>query len=185
MSGRWIIAAFCLMIGSDALAGGIALKLVLSNDEVFQDEAITADIKIINASTVAVNVLQPVEGSNVWLEIRDSSDTYVGTRPINLQKGGSKDIVGLQPEGSIALRIGLPAAIKGPSIPAASTTTVAAVRERLRERLSGINLAPGRYFVRAVYLSAPESAGSAPADRNWDLAVKSNTEQIYVESRKR
>lgn len=169
-----MLALFCSGLCSGAFAGEIELKMTLSKNTFFQDETITAGINIVNMSTATISVPEAVEGGNVWLEIRDSSGAYVSTRPINLSRGSSKGLTVLQPESSSQLKIKFLANIKGPVIPVTSTSAVASVGERLRDRLSGMNLRPGYYFLRAVYLSAPE---------NWTYAIMSNKEQIYVKRR--
>lgn len=168
------LALLCLVLHSGVYAGEIELKMTLSKSAFFQDETIIAGINIVNMSTAAVSVPEPVEGANVWLEIRDSSGTYVSTRPINLSRGSSKGLTVLQPGSSSQLKIKFLASIKGPVIPVTSTSAVASAGERLRDRLGIINLRPGYYFLRAVYLSAPE---------NWTYAITSNKEQIYVKRR--
>lgn len=180
------LALFCAGLCSGAFAGEIELKITLSKNTFFQDETITAGIHIVNMSTATISVPEPVEGVNVWLEIRDSSGAYVSTRPINIRKDTSKESAALQSGRQLPIKIDFAAQVKSPVIPVKSTSAVASVGERLRDRLSGVNLKPGYYFVHAVFLSAPESVsagGTGLAVGDPAFAVMSKKEQIYVKRR--
>lgn len=173
-----ILLSFCAVLS----AGDLKLNISLSEKAFFQDEAVTAEINIINVSTSTLTLAKPVEGGNIWIELRNSSNTYIGTRPIRMAKNISKDTLTLAPGKSLILDINIPAEIKTPLVPVKSTSSLSNVRARLQKRLNNLSFEPGNYYVKAVYFSALKSSGVLFSG-NLIGAVMSNKEKIYVKKR--
>lgn len=175
-----LISFGCMFFTSMSYASDVELKLKLVKESFLQNEKGIAEIEVINVSTNSVNVSKPVEGANLWLEIRDSSNTYVGTRPLLRSKENSlTDIATLTPGGKIACEVEIPAEIEVFQVPIRSTTTASRIQDRIRV----INLNPGKYYIRAFYFSHEnvlENMELFSREKIWTGALVSNRDIIYV-----